>query len=65
MGEETVRELLPCPFCGCKEDLEIIDCPGGGVTCGVSCPCGAEILGMFRPDESINQWNTRTPPPNQ
>lgn len=51
--------LYPCPFCGCKDELMIIDKPNNSLTTGISCPCGAEILGIGNLREEIERWNTR------
>ena len=52
--------LLPCPFCGKKEGMEVESYDGGEsyfVDCGD--PCFAWLSGGTSEEEAVKYWNTR------
>lgn len=52
--------LLPCPFCGAKAAMSILeDEPGETISAWVSCECGVEICERPTEEEAISRWNTR------
>lgn len=64
-GVAPEQELKPCPFCGgndVKVELEEPDNPSG--FWWVHCPhCSAAIDVLYRKEEAIERWNTRSTPP--
>lgn len=52
--------LLPCPFCGAKTAMSILeDEPGETISAWVACRCGVEIRERRTEEEAALHWNTR------
>lgn len=61
MNEINKKVLKPCPFCGCKAELNTVrDFDGNIMSANVYCiVCGGRG-GYFRnPDTAIDVWNRR------
>lgn len=57
--------LLPCPFCGGKEEVTNLQDYNGNEGWSVSCEnCFVEIDGYKTKKEAINAWNCRIEPPS-
>lgn len=55
--------LLPCPFCGTKAALSVLeDEPGQTISAWVSCPCGVETRERPTEIEASLLWNRRASP---
>jgi hypothetical protein len=61
--EEVIEKLIPCPFCGKKDKIEITYCDE--FCCGarprwINCDCGCQLYGnWYSNDDLINSWNDR------
>lgn len=56
-------ELLPCPFCGGKAAMCVLeDSPGDIISAWVNCSCGMETHERRTEAEAAEKWNTRSPP---
>lgn len=52
-------DLLPCPFCGQCEELDLMRCPEG-CSVYISCAtCGADGPIKPSPEEAVAHWNGR------
>lgn len=56
MGE---IKLLPCPFCGEVEEVELIKCNGSWSVICFRCDISSNYY--EKPQQAIKKWNTRKP----
>ena len=56
MTDNRTTELLPCPFCGGKAEIE-----RGAVLWAVTCPCASHVFYGCESsrDKTIEAWNRR------
>lgn len=58
---ETKEKLLPCPFCGEKnQKVELFNLPFKGRGYAVCCPdCGVMVWPSITPEVAEKRWNDR------
>lgn len=56
-----MTDLLPCPFCGAKAAMSVLedDEPGEIISAWVACSCGVELHEQRTEDDAAKCWNTR------